>query len=411
MSHRRLLQRECLPDPLKETPLLLSQFTQLTESSRSVLRVVAAAGPITRPRLGAILNLSKPTMSAVMAELGALGLVEPVGSQQGAMGRSAAIYALGPMAGYVIGIDVGGAQVRAVAQGLDGTPLATRELRIAKPHRATIEEIAEIVDEAAKSTILAVGSRNQNLRSIAVAVPRIVSRNRLGLNKRKGPEAILQVLRRSVDVPILLENNVNCAAFGEMHHGVAKGRDIFVFLQVGVRVGLGIVINGKLFRGHNGAAGEAGRVPFPWSSQDVPEREGLELYLGSDALMERCVTAWPKSAGSPPATARELFDRAQDGEVEAVLWVSRHATDIGRLVAGCIGFFDPGLVVLGGGVGQNPLVVNDVQKVSRDLTWATDIAVSSLGASGTVLGAAHLASDHALASILGETPDTSVVVI
>jgi predicted NBD/HSP70 family sugar kinase len=391
--------------------LSTSAIPQLTESSRAVLRIVASSGPITRPRLGAILNLSKPTMSAVMTELGALGLVESVGSQQGAMGRSAAIYALGPMAGYVIGIDVGGEQVRAVAQGLDGSPLATTELKIAKPQRATVEDIAGVVDEAAKSTILAVGSRNRNLRSIAVAVPRIVSRNRVGMTKRKGPEAVLQVLRQSVDVPILLENNVNCAAFGEMHHGVAKGRDIFVFIQVGVRIGLGIVINGRLFRGYNGAAGEAGRVPFPWSSKEVPEREGLELYLGSDALMERCVAAWPDNAGLPPATARELFDRAEKGEAQAIFWVSRHASDIGRLVAGCIGFFDPGLVVLGGGVGQNPLVISDVQKVSRELTWATDIAVSSLGANGTMLGATHLAADYALASILGETADTAVVVL
>jgi predicted NBD/HSP70 family sugar kinase len=387
----------------------INAVPQLTVSSRAVLRVIVSAGQITRPRLGAILNLSKPTMSAVMTELGALGLVESVGSHQGAMGRSAAVYALGPSAGFVIGIDVGGAQVRAVAQGLDGSPLAATELKIPKQQRATIEEIATVVDEAARSTILAVGNRSRNLRSIAVAVPRIVSHHRLGQNRRKGPESVLHLLRQSIDAPILLENNVNCAAFGEMHHGAAEGRDIFVFLQVGVRVGLGIVINGKLFRGYNGAAGEAGRVPFPWSRSDVPEREGLELYLGSDALMDRCIAAWPNEAGVPPATARELFDRAQKGEAEAMLWVTRHAADIGRLVAGCIGFFDPGLVVLGGGVGQNPLVISEVQRVSRELTWATDIAVSSLGANGTVLGATRLAADYALAEILGEGPDAALV--
>src|ERR1700754_4968389 len=182
-----------------------SPIPSLTESSRSVLRIVASAGPITRPRLGAILNLSKPTMSAVMNELGALGLVASIGSHQGAMGRSATVYALGPAAGYVIGIDVGVAQVRAVAQGLDGAPLATVELKIAKQQRATIEEVAVVVDDAVKAAILAVGKRSKTLRSIAVAVPRIVSRNRLGQNKRRAPEAVLQHLRRSVDAPILLE--------------------------------------------------------------------------------------------------------------------------------------------------------------------------------------------------------------
>ena len=381
----------------------------LTESSRSVLRVLASSGAITRPRLGAMLNLSKPTMTAVMNELGALGLVAPIGSQQGAMGRSATVYALGPEAGYVIGIDVGVAQVRAVAQWLDGTPLATAELKIVKQQRATIEEIAAIVDEAAKTAILAVGKRSKNLRSVAVAVPRIVSRNRLGFNRRKGPEAVLQRLRQSIDAPILLENNVNCAAFGELREGAAHGRDIFLFLQIGVRIGLGIVIGGKLFRGFNGAAGEAGRLPFPWSADSTPEREGLEHYLGSDALMERCVAGWPASAGEPPATARELFDRAQAGEREALVWVNKHAADIGRMVAGCIGFFDPGLVVLGGGVGQNPLMLEEVRHVARDLTWATEITVSGLGVNGTVLGATRLAADYALAEILGETPDATLV--
>jgi hypothetical protein len=79
------------------------------------------------------------------------------------------------------------------------------------------------------------------------------------------------------------------------------------------------------------------------------------------------------------------------------------------MVAGCIGFFDPGLVVLGGGVGQNPLMLDEVRHVARDLTWATEIAVSSLGVNGTVLGATRLAADYALADILGEAPDATLV--
>ena len=85
----------------------------LTDSSRAVLRALATHGPITRPQLGALLALSKPTMSAAVAELGALGLVASVGRQEGTVGRRASIYGLGPAAGYVIGIDVRSALVRA----------------------------------------------------------------------------------------------------------------------------------------------------------------------------------------------------------------------------------------------------------------------------------------------------------
>ena len=389
---------------------MLPNIPALTESSRSVLRVLAAGGPVTRPKLGAILNLSKPTMSVAIAELSALDLVASMGSVQGAMGRSATIYGLGQGAGYVIGLDVGAAQVRAVAHTLDGIPLAMVEKRLAKQQKATIEDISLVVDEAVQGAILAVGDRQSVLRSIAVAVPRIVASQPLGLNKRRAPEAILSHLRQSVNVPVLLENNVNCAAIGELHYGAAKSRQIFVYLQVGVRIGLGIVVDGRLFRGFNGAAGEAGRLPFPWSSTETPEREGLEHYLGSDALIQRCIADWPEAAGAPPATAKELFARAEAGEAHAQHWVTRHAADIGRVVAACIGFLDPGMVVLGGGVGQNPAILGEVQRVSRDLTWSTEIAVSSLGTNGTALGAMRLAADYSLARIIGDTPYPVVVI-
>src|SRR4029077_6382745 len=91
----------------------------LPESSRAVLRLLAAQGPITRPKLGAILELSKPTMSAAVSELSKGGLAPRFGPHKAPRGGPAKIYGLGPAAGYVIGIDVGEAQVRAVAHSLD----------------------------------------------------------------------------------------------------------------------------------------------------------------------------------------------------------------------------------------------------------------------------------------------------
>jgi len=259
-----------------------------------------------------------------------------------------------------------------------------------------------------RSTVAAVGERNKLLRAIAVAVPRVVATQPIHLNKRRPPEAVLTGVRSHFDVPVLIENNVNCAALGEWRHGVARNRSTFAFVQVGVRIGLGIVINGQLFRGSNGAAGEIGRLPFPWSPSEVPTREGLEHYLGSDALIERCVADWPKSAGPAPLTARELFEMAEAGSEAAAIRVQRHAADIGRLLAGVVGVLDAGLVVLGGGVGQNPLLLREVRRVTRDLTWSTEIEVSRLGYTGTVLGAVQLAIDYGLGLILGEAVHPSV---
>lgn len=394
-----------MADPTAPPPTIPS----LMESSRAVLRVLAASGPITRPRLGAILALSKPTMSAAVSELSAAGLVSAHGSHKGATGRTATIYGLGPAAGYVMGIDVGSAQVRAVAHSLDDRPLAAVEQPIPRPSSATIDDIGAVIEAVAAATILAVGDRHRTLRGVAVAVPRIVSTHRLGQNRRKGPEAVLARLRARIAAPILLENNVNCAAIAEHHYGAARNHDVFAYVQVGVRIGLGIIVNGRLLRGVNGAAGEIGRLPFPWSPAEIPTREGLEQYLGSAALIQRCAGEWPAGDGPPPASARELFVRAEAGSEPAGRWVARHAADIGRLVAACVGVLDPGLIVLGGGVGQNPLMLREVRRVAGELTWRTEIAVSSLGANGTSLGAMRLAADYGLGLILGEATHPAVV--
>ena len=378
----------------------------LTESSRSVLRLLALRGSVTRPQLGELLNFSKPTMSTAIAELSALGLVQSTGSLKGAMGRTATVYGLGPGAGYVIGVDVGAAQVRVVAHALDGQQLASVETKI---QRANTQTVAATILGAVNSAIAAVGDRQTLLRVISVAVPRVVATNPLHLNKRRPPEAVLADLRAAIGVPVLIENNVNCAALGEWRHGAGRNRATFAFVQVGVRIGLGVVINGQLFRGFNGAAGEIGRLPFPWSSSEAPVREGLEHYLGSVALMQRCVADWPKSAGPAPLTALDLFTLAEQGSQTALIHVDRHAADVGRLVAGLIGVLDPGLVVLGGGVGQNPFLLKEVRRVSRDLTWSTEIEASRLGASGTVLGAVQLAIDYGLGQILGEAVHPNVV--
>jgi predicted NBD/HSP70 family sugar kinase len=384
-----------------------AEIPNLTDSARAVLRVLAAHGPVTRPKLGAMLDLSKPTMSAAVSELSALGLVASRGIERGAIGRTATIYGIGPGAGYAIGIDVGAAQVRAVAYSIDAQKLASIEEPIPEAIAGDADAVGAVVESVARATMARVAKSFRALRAIAVAVPRIVSNNRF--DRPGGPSAVLGLLRRSIKVPIILENNVNCAAIGEMHFGAAQGHQTFAFLQVGVRVGLGFITEGRLFRGAGGAAGEIGRMPFPWSASETPHREGLEHYLGSRALIERCRVDWPAGEGVPPDSAKDLFARALEGSPPAVAAVARHAADIGRLAAGCIGMLDPGLIVLGGGVGRNPVMTENVERVAAELAWSTPIAVSSLGDDGTALGAVKLAVDYTLGLMLREGRHPAVV--
>ena len=299
----------------------------------------------------------------------------------------------------MIGIDAGSTRARALARSLDGRTLAEAEEELPRRQRRVSAEMAAAAGEVAGRLTRAVGEACGPLRAVAVALPAIVSPAPPPAG-RDGVGTFLARFRAPPEVPLLIENNVNCAAIAELHHGAARGRASFAYLQVGVKIGLGIVAGGRLFTGAGGAAGEVGRLPFPWSEDQAPRREGLEDHLGSEGLVRRCGRDWPAEEDPPPRTAAELFARAAAGSGHARRCVERHAADIGRLVAACVGILDPGLVVLGGGVGQNPVLLEGVRRVVDELAWPTEIATSLLGSEGTVLGAVRLAAEHGIRLVL-----------
>ncbi|SEQ02113.1 Sugar kinase of the NBD/HSP70 family, may contain an N-terminal HTH domain [Faunimonas pinastri] len=389
--------------------LAVGEVPELTESARAVFKTLATSGPNTRPVMGELLSFSKPTMSAAVGELEAYGLVASHGISKGASGRTAVTYGLGRQAGHVIGIDAGTTRVRAIAATLDGRILTEVEQPLDGRDAGGIGLGSRMIDEIADSLQRGLPEAAGPVRAVTVALPTIVSSAPGAATRHEALMAVAKALPRRFHAPVLLENNVNCAALAERHVGAARGRPFFIYLQVGVKIGLGIVMDGRLLRGVGGAAGEVGRLPFPWSAAEAPRYEGLEHYLGSTEFVARCARDWPESEGPAPTSPEEIFARAVSSP-HARGCVDRHAADIGRLVAACVGILDPGFVVLGGGVGQNAMLVEGVRKTVAELTWATEIAISELTSRGTVLGALQLAADFSLASLLGEERHPAFVV-
>ncbi|MDR3493223.1 MAG: ROK family transcriptional regulator [Ancalomicrobiaceae bacterium] len=371
---------------------------QLTDSARAVLKAIVSAGPATRPQLSASLLFSKPTISVAVNELEGLGLVAPVGVSRGLLGRTPVTYGVGPNAGFIIGIDCGTTRVKAIASRIDGTPAGKVEQslgdQVGSDRYAVIEQVV--------ASLLA-GPKPETgpLRGIAIALPNIISPSLDRLPDRDDFIPVLERLKSRYLVPILLENNVNCAALAEYHEGAAKDHSFSVYIQIGVKVGVGIVLEGRLFRGFRGGAGEIGHLPFPWSETEQPQWQRGETYLGAAALVERTRQAWPADEAPAPATTAELFDRFERSATARAM-VQRHARDIGNLAAACVSILDPQLIVLGGGVGQNAVLLPGVEQVVRTLCWPVEIVVSQLSNQATVLGAVRLAIDFAMARLLGE---------
>lgn len=357
--------------------------SRLSESASAVFAVLARAGSATRPQLASLAGLSKPTVSSAVAELESARLAALSGTASSGTGRTAAVYRLGPDAGAVLAVDLGPDRTRVRGCALDGSLLAE-----ATGSRA---DAADAVREALGALPAGVP-----LRTVVVAVGDVTARAAEGGGMRPatdkaGPVFDSMAVALPPGVPVHLENNVNCAALAELHQGAARGRGTFGYLRVGVGVGLGIVVDGRVLRGANGAAGELARLPYPWDDGREPRLEALEEYIGARSLLRRAAEAWRAVDGPCPSTTARLFRLAGQGCAPARTVVARHAADVGRLAAAVAAVLDPGLIVLGGSTGADPQLLPGVRTELARLSWPTEVVSSTVGDLGTVVGAARLA--------------------
>jgi predicted NBD/HSP70 family sugar kinase len=372
---------------------------QLNDTERVILRAIVEAGLTTRSALSERLGLSKATLSAAMKQLSAAELVSESETVQGSLGRPASVYRAAESAGYAIAVDLGRTRVRVQAVAIDGRPLADVQMAVAPPEADVSPDAVVAARQLIPEVARTVGARSHLLRCVIAAPIKVSVDDPHPVELAPVAECVQSLSASPGGEPVAvdIENNVNCAAIAEGRWGSAAGVETFAFLQVGVRIGLGIVNEGRLLRGALGGAGEVGSLPFPWSAELRPRRLGLEQRLGAVDLVRRA-RQLPSRRGTPDAAA--IFAAAEAGDEDMQALVRAHAQEVGEMAAAVVAILDPGLLILGGGVGQSPLLLDGVRATVRRLTWETEIRSGVLGPDATIMGAAQLAADAALSDIL-----------
>lgn len=373
--------------------------SRLNDTERAVLLEIVGGSGTLRSTLSERLSLSKATVFGAVKRLQHAGLVVAYDTTQGAVGRPASVLRAAVEAGSNVGLDLGTTSVRIRAVALDGRLLAEAERSI-RPSNA---EIGEGAVQASCSLAADVGAELEALgapvRTCVVAAPIRIQFGALLPAKLTPVLDAVAAMPRHREFRLEVENNVNCAAVAEGEEGAAAGRETFVLLQVGVKIGLGVMYEGRLLRGGRGGAGEIAYLPFPWVPGEPARRMSLEPYLGSASLIARA-----KAAGELPEHGRldpkTIFERAVHGDATARRLVETHAREVGQLAAAVVAVLDPPLILLGGGVGQNPVLLEGVRETVRELTWETAVESGMLGQRATVLGAVHLAVRSSLEQVL-----------
>ena len=303
---------------------------------------------------------------------------------------------------YVIGVDLGGTKIRAGIATLSGEILAEKKIGTSNDGSDVVEQIDALVRELCGS----VGAEISQV--VATGIGGAGVPDETGTTFKLAPNLTVlggipftQHLSDLLGHPVVIENDVNVSALGELQAGLGRGHSDFVFISVGTGVGMGIIANGTLLRGSRGAAGEIGFLPFGADALDPAHhiRGPFEEVTAGDAVSSR----YQKRTGSS-LHPEDIFGRAAAGEQSAIEAVDEEARWLAAGIVAVNAVLAPDLVVLGGGIGTRPDLLPRISSwLERfgqpDLT----IRVSELGQMAPVFGAVTIAIEAAAAAQKGTT--------
>jgi len=321
------------------------------------------------------------------------------------------LYELNPQAGWVVGIDVGAHWLRSAVADITGRIVARLDERASsRSSGALVRQIGDVAHRVAQEA----GLRWRQVTHATVGSSGVLDPSR-GLLAHApnlpgwGRQGLVGAIREQLGTAVSFENDVNLAALGERWHGAGQGVENFAFLWIGTGVGMGVIIDGELYRGAGGAAGEIGYMPLGTGDPSDPRfrRRGmLEEWASASA-----VTGAARASGLRQA-AKGIFAAARRGDPAAAAIVEEEAGRIAVAIAAVAPVLDPELVVLGGGIGSNPDLLPAVERrLSTISPFGARLATSQLGEQAVLHGAVVTALESARDQLFTRKPLSRTAVV
>jgi predicted NBD/HSP70 family sugar kinase len=366
------------------------------------MQAVADHGEVSRAAVAAEVGLTRATVSTLVDELLAAGLLIELGTQRpGTVGRPGTALALNDTGPAGLGAEVGVDHLAAIAVDLRGTVRARARVEAdnrGRPAPEVLRELAALVAEVRRETQAA----GLTPAGLTLAVPGLVGRDRqvvmrapnLGwedvdaagwFDAPNGPAAL-------AGIPVTVENEANLGALAELWLGGHEGVTDFVHVSAEIGIGAALIVDGRLFRGARGFAGELGHVPVhPTGPRcSCGARGCLEQYAGEEAVLRAAGIAPER-----PDALKALHAAAAEGDPAALKALSAAGQAFGIALSGAVNLLDPQAVVLGGTLASlapwlRSAVERELGRRVTDRQWRADaVLVSRLGREGVLLGAAY----------------------
>jgi glucokinase len=395
-------------------------LTSITEiNAFLVLDAVREHGDITRAELGAKLQLSPASVSRIVRKLVDAGMVLELPGVTEGPGRNRSIIRFNHRAGAMIAVDLGGTKCHSALVDLAGEILA-EDFRPTRQQGDPAATLLAAVKELRKGA----EEREVPVRAVVIGIPAVTDPE-TGLVV-SGPNVdwegydLVGEIRRHIEEPFRVENDVTLAAIGQAWRGEGRSTDGFVTLSLGTGIGGAVFANGELVRGRNNAAGEFG---FLMTGRDQlgakpGEVAGLESVASGPAIARRAqqlLAEGRTSALAPDATAADVFTAASGGDDVATEVLEEVLDHVAMAIVGIVAVIDTGRVILDGSIGRAlaPYLDALASRIAPRIPSVPELRVSQLGPNATITGAiaCALSLDRAAAArrTLAEMPDDAIL--
>ena len=317
------------------------------------VRLLRRVGPMTRAELGGRMGTSRATVSTTIAQLKADGLVdERAGAASyGSRGRPPTLLALTQRAGVAAGVDLGRTHARVVLAHLGHEVLAEEAVTLEEEGSAeqafgAVEGLVDRVIAAARVTRRELVGVGMGLPAPLDALGHLTSTTIPPDWARADPVA---VLGERLGVPVMVDNDANLGALAEARWGAGRRFSNLFYVKASTGIGAGLVLDGQLFRGSSGTAGEIGHVTV--------DDDGLVCRCGSRGCLEvraggHALVAEVAHSGSAVGSLSELIASARRGDPACQRVLSDAGESLGVALAAVLNIVNPDRVVLGGELGS-----------------------------------------------------------
>jgi glucokinase len=308
----------------------------------------------------------------------------------------------------VLAADLGGTNLRMAAVGLDGSIVFRNRMSTPSSGNQSdiVEAIAAVIDECREAL-----GNDYELIGFGAAVPATVdSSDGVILSSPNLPELdglrFAEFFADRLSIPVLLENDANAAAVGEKWMGASRGVENSICVTLGTGVGGGLILDGHLYRGVDGSAGEIGHI--------VVEPDGhpcgcgstgcVEQYSSATAIVRIAKELIPEYPGTPLSnfdelTPLEVYNAGLAGDALSLEVFRRVGRYLGIALGGLVNVLNPEAIVIGGGASAGwdlfvePLQAEIKARAFRQPAERVRLMRSDLGDDAGILGAAHLAAE------------------